>query len=1489
MSYFGYPDLDRPIPFEAGNLYYPFGGGPFSLTPNRCSIADLEDGRVNFSLDMYRPAIPLPETRGYGVLELRLNAQYATEKALASLREQHPQAVLSHCALMDWEFRLAPGPVALGSLTELLAPSLLASNNLGSARMVVRLSPQGAVLLKNLLLDDVRPVYAIAEAQMKGISPRVDAVVRFRAQELIEEIGGLASETGILSWKSLVNFFGRSPDDLSAEVSGQVEESRVYAFGEAMADRIVDRFGSYVTAQDGADDHCIQLSPLEDLEDSELLWSLSQPFLASRRVAMRFDLFSDVRQRIQKQGSEAFIRYHTSSDLSSFGESNITVFCNLPAERVGVTDLGVNLIFPAKPPDRPQSKSLTISFEPPQDLVDAQVLLAPGEALEYNYSTFAVIADQHGVGELHGPVRSGSGSPLRVTPDDFPIDFAQIEATQELVRQASIHGICRHQYKGREYNIPFTFDNGRYSISLGLPKGSEIVGIVCSARDRLSGKQIHLPSFDSLPVRLDLFSFPEYGFHEVEFLCGFDGDERYYAIDVLPEDTEETLENMTTLVFTPAQPRRRYGWFAQSPFRPGFLYRPHTDDGALQPWERAPYPAGQVVIYPRRPEIRPAREAIARSERPALRPARSRTRTVSETAEVDASFWAKGAPRSPQEDPTDTLFYTLDSDPTAKFYIPRYSVDVQRVSGQQRYRIALVDENEVSALTIHLVKAPADSIQDAARDAREFPHDVDIILDFLQAPPSGARKALVFQELTRQDPIVTARLTFASLEERDEVFRALTETNREARLVVRRRILVDIPQPAVSDPGIKIINYLPINYTLLNVPFKATRFPPVPDPILVNPSITPQPVDTLITFNTLNTIPVLSHLTLPESGILLRRMDPDVVGPVVFGPVIDKLKNLPVVVKNILPTPVLAFTGKEARTVRGNEFWYVSLSITNWQDFSADYFQASPDLPPCGMNANASRTWVDIFNAATHRRLYGFCGISSPDTLTKLWFAVPVSEQIPERVYVQFEDRRARVMQKSNIVETRTPEPQAPSYVTMTRELEQVVQPQPFAFPPSLHSYMFQGVTPGSDGSGLVRYRLQTEGKFHTYLQDMTNPKRVYCFPDEFKIARRPTAPFLPYVTVRVTSRSSTKDADVLFDYMIVPFTDPARLTEAANTLLADPRFGATQVQFEPFITSDVRFFRDRPTQNGSAKDERSDVSLVLQGMLKDSLNMKFSDFSTLFDALHGETASLFLGHMDIEVPGEPKEVIPFTARMDDLAGELFLYNALANTDGSISVSLLNAIESPLRINALDAFLSVGGEVIPTSTQGLTLPQPNLAPGGTLEFKVIPQKAANGSETPQVRFSLRDIRAIPDREAILNAILDRSTVEFFNMVTVKAVASLFQPSTGMDAASTGATNTGAPTTSVNVTDTVPSGNGSKNDAIQAILVEFQGGGTGELNANQLEATVRIDYPVEDVVLKKSIDENYTYTVTVIWADGRQKKDAEPRRQSSQMFYVNVVK
>ena len=107
--------------------------------------------------------------------------------------------------------------------------------------------------------------------------------------------------------------------------------------------------------------------------------------------------------------------------------------------------------------------------------------------------------------------------------------------------------------------------------------------------------------------------------------------------------------------------------------------------------------------------------------------------------------------------------------------------------------------------------------------------------------------------------------------------------------------------------------------------------------------------------------------------------------------------------------------GTEDYEAGGQPWTRYSLRVDNWSSFPDDLFEAAPDLPPCGLNRNASRTWVDI-HAQGGARLYGFCALSSANDLKSLWFATPRNQAPPAGVYITLQDRRCNITYTSNSV-----------------------------------------------------------------------------------------------------------------------------------------------------------------------------------------------------------------------------------------------------------------------------------------------------------------------------------------------------------------------------------------------------------------------------------------------------------------------------------------
>jgi hypothetical protein len=117
------------------------------------------------------------------------------------------------------------------------------------------------------------------------------------------------------------------------------------------------------------------------------------------------------------------------------------------------------------------------------------------------------------------------------------------------------------------------------------------------------------------------------------------------------------------------------------------------------------------------------------------------------------------------------------------------------------------------------------------------------------------------------------------------------------------------------------------------------------------------------------------------------------------------------------PKPVLYMIGSEPYTAGGKNWIRVRYDVLNKSDYPADMFAAAPALPPCGNNTNASRTWVDFFDQ-NGKRIYGFCALSKPADLGKIWFAYEEGTIPPSYVYIELNDRQTNTKYKSNLADT---------------------------------------------------------------------------------------------------------------------------------------------------------------------------------------------------------------------------------------------------------------------------------------------------------------------------------------------------------------------------------------------------------------------------------------------------------------------------------------
>ena len=424
-----------------------------------------------------------------------------------------------------------------------------------------------------------------------------------------------------------------------------------------------------------------------------------------------------------------------------------------------------------------------------------------------------------------------------------------------------------------------------------------------------------------------------------------------------------------------------------------------------------------------------------------------------------------------------------------------------------------------------------------------------------------------------------------------------------------------------------------------------------------------------------------------------------------------------------------------------------------------------------------------------------------------------------------------------------TPPPQ-PLFRQVDRVIDDVISPNPFVFPPALHSYMFGTVTakPGEQFE-LVRHQVSWKGRMHSYYQNPIRSYQFYYLPDAFKITRRPNSPYEPVISVRFAATDASLDkVQVAMDYIALPFVDANRLAGAVEELrkkVSGPLPpGVNTLSYEPLLNpTDKTHLRVAIPRSdaSSAFDDRKDALVDLRSGIHDSLPMLMPQFQAVYDAMFGSANILLSGTVTMDLGGD-QESIPFTARMNDLIGRVFDYSETKSPDGGVNATFRNAIESPVMIRRLSATLNRNLETFPATIRGLDLSTPiRLEPNQQLSFQVVPVSPIPGDSAATASFDLDGVEVIPDKEAIWNAILDPSAPGvYMRTIKVKTFKPQFDP---------------------------PRDQPEKQ--IMSIVVDFEGGTAVELSADHPEQEVSLRLPIGDYVLRKANLGQYRYKVRVI--------------------------
>jgi len=576
----GLPDFHRPLQTDSGaQVFYPFEAGSFVVAPDGLDIATREDGRADFNLELVRS----PQ-QTYGVLDFSMNPSFPMQGALTLLRDKHPDSALKRAAFTGGFLRFVRAGSDIELPQELTQPAAIGWNSLGVSRFILKVSATSASLLKDALMAEALLITAVAEMQIRGVAARAPVSVRSDSARLLSSLLALADANRQLARTALLTFFAQDPAQLPVTIVGRLDASLRADFAEAMADHVQLHLSTPIAAPVEPIAPYVRLAAPETVKPGGFEWNLAEPIVSQRSCIVALHPLDDAVQLVREHGPDAVIQ-HTTVPPIPLGTHAIAVHVNLPTERPGVLALGVTLHAPARPPQRPAAVTASEQFAPSRASATIQLRLAPLEKLAFSYTTFVVLEQGTAIEKLEGPTILSETDFLSLNHADFPIDFIPIEAEQSLLDIAEISGTCRFMAEGSQREQTFVLDSTRPSVTSVLPKGARDASFEIVAHERAGTGILTLGPLPATSFQLGLFSFPEYGPHKIEIECKFDEQTDLVSIELLPAGVPDTHEALSLQFFTRDQPKKIWTWFAESPFQPGFRYRPRSKPGEpTAPW-----------------------------------------------------------------------------------------------------------------------------------------------------------------------------------------------------------------------------------------------------------------------------------------------------------------------------------------------------------------------------------------------------------------------------------------------------------------------------------------------------------------------------------------------------------------------------------------------------------------------------------------------------------------------------------------------------------------------------------------------------------------------------------------------------------------------------------------------------------------------------------------------------------------------------------------
>lgn len=535
-----------------GPVWRAYAGADWLAAPTRVDLAQGTDGAPHIRLTITRPAIPDRQPAPFGALDARLETGRDLEAARDALRATTPFATLARAQVEACHLALArAGDDAIFSTQSALYDAT-------QTRILQHLSHDDALLFETILSHNESPLMLTGAAAVAGVAPRVGETFSFDA------------EVHAALRARLRGGFNRS--DINDAIA-TLAPTKGAAFRHAVSDRIADL--CCTTLIHGSDGHPILTFDAAPTEP--LTWDLSLPHVTTRWITLTGSTSQVLAAYLDRPDAAPLVTRTVTSTFPQ-GRRRVTAYANLPLAAPDLHALGVTLLAPAAPPDRPAAAHAAGLFGAAADVLPLDLDLALGEPLAYDLACFSVAGPIPNVRQITGSERAETAQILVLTAEDFGLSIVTLRADPTLLAQARFE--ARITYVCDGVDIATVVALTEVETVLTLPAGLSNGTLTVTATDDAGGV-LHLPPGPLESTDLTLSRFASYGPQTVEIIAATPLD-HVVGIDLLPP--EASAEDMQSIALTPDTPRRSFTYFSASIFGGGLRWRrTGTDDWTPHP------------------------------------------------------------------------------------------------------------------------------------------------------------------------------------------------------------------------------------------------------------------------------------------------------------------------------------------------------------------------------------------------------------------------------------------------------------------------------------------------------------------------------------------------------------------------------------------------------------------------------------------------------------------------------------------------------------------------------------------------------------------------------------------------------------------------------------------------------------------------------------------------------------------------------------------